>query len=60
MTLHLICVFEATILPNERAIVLFHHFFLQTVHISKICQKVRNTTTSRPPVQCISQNIENF
>ena len=55
MLLHLTCAFEVITLPNERVIVLFHHFFLQFRHIVEIDQKVQNTTTSRPPVPCILQ-----
>ena len=39
MTLHLTCAFKVTILPNERVIALFRHFFLQLVHIAGIGQK---------------------
>ena len=48
MTLHLTCAFQVIKLPNERVIALFHHFFLQFLHITEICQKAHNTTTSRP------------
>ena len=60
MLLHLICAFEVITLPNERAIALFHHFFLQFRHIVEIDQKVHNTTTSRPPVLCILQILTSF
>ena len=47
-------------LPNERVIALFHHFFLEFLHIVKIDQKAHNTTTSRPPVPCILQILITF
>ena len=34
MTLHLTCAFEVIKLPNERVLVVFHHFFLQFLYIS--------------------------
>ena len=55
MALHLTCAFQVIKLPNERIIALIHHFFLQFAHIAEIGQKAHNTTTSRPPVPCISQ-----
>ena len=57
MSLHLTCDFEVIILPNERVIALFHHFFLEFVHIAEICQKAHNTTTSRPHVRFIPQML---
>ena len=39
---------------------LFHHFFLQFLHIIEISQKTHNTTTSRPPVPCILQILTTF
>ena len=55
-----ICAFEVIKLPNERVIALFHHFFLQFVPIAEIGQKAHNTTTSGPPVPCISQILTAF
>ena len=55
MTLHLTRAFEVIKLTNERVIALFHHFFLQFLHIIEIGQEAHNTTTSRPPVPCILQ-----
>ena len=47
MTLHLNCAFEVIILRNKKIIIaLFHHFFLQFVHIDEIRQKVHNTTAT--------------
>ena len=60
MTLHLTRAFEAITLPNERVIALFHHFFLQFLHIVDIDQKAHNTTISRPPVPCILQILTTF
>ena len=60
MTLHLTCAFQVITLPNERVIALFHHFFLQFLHIVEIDQNAHNTTTSRPPVPCISQILTTF
>ena len=40
MTLHLTCAFEVIKLNNERVITLFHHFFLQLLHIIEIEQKL--------------------
>ena len=40
--------------------VLFHHFFLQFLHIAEIGQKTHNTTNSRLPVPCISQILATF
>ena len=60
MILHLTCGFQVIKLPNERVIALFHHFFLQFLHIAEIGQKSHNTTTSRPPVPCISQILTTF
>ena len=60
MTLHLTCAFEVIKLPNERVIVVFHHFFLQFLYIVEIGQKAHNTTTSRPLVPCISQISTTF
>ena len=60
MTLHLTCAFEVIKLPNERVIILFHHFFLRFLHIVEIGQKAHNTTTSRPPVPCILQILTTF
>ena len=60
MTLHLTCAFQVIRLPNERVIALFHHFFLQFLHIVKIDQKAHNTTTSIPPVPCILQILTTF
>ena len=60
MLLHLICAFEVIKLPNERVIVLFHHFFLQFQHIVEINQKAHNTTTSRPSVPCILKILTTF
>ena len=48
MTLHQTCAFQVIKLPNERVIALFHHFFLQFLHIAEIGQKGHNTTTSSP------------
>ena len=41
-------------------IALFHHYFLQFLHIAEIGQKAPNTTASRPPVPCISQILTTF
>ena len=60
MTLHLTCAFEVITLPNERVIALFHHFFLQFLHIIEIRQKARNTSTSRLSVPCILQILSTF
>ena len=60
MLLHLTCAFEVITLPNERVLALFHHFFLQFLHIVEIDQKAHNTTTSRPPVPCILQILTTF
>ena len=55
MTSYLTCGFQVIKLPNERVIALFHHFLLQFLHVTEISGKAHNTTTSRPPVSCISQ-----
>ena len=47
-------------LPNERATALFHHFFLQFLHIVKIRQTAHNTTISIPPVPSILQILITF
>ena len=47
-------------MPYERVIALFHHFFLQFLHIVEIGQKPHNTTTSRPPVPSILQILTIF
>ena len=47
-------------MPNERVIALFHHFFLQFLHIVEIDQKAQNITTLRPPVPCILQILTTF
>ena len=47
-------------LHNERVIALFHHFYLQFLHIVKIGQKAHNTTNSRPSVPCILQILTTF
>ena len=47
-------------LPNERVVALFHHFFLQFLHIVEIDQKAHNSTTSRPTVPCILQILATF
>ena len=60
MPLHLACTFQVITLPNERVIALFHHFFLQFLHIVVIDQKAHNTTASRPPVPCILQILTTF
>ena len=60
MTLHLTCAFQVITLPDERVIALFHHFFLQFLHIVEIDQEVHNTTTSRPTVPCILQILTTF
>ena len=39
---------------------LFHHFFLQFLHIVGIGQKAYNTSTSRPPVRSILQILRTF
>ena len=59
MTLHLTCAFEVIKLTNERVIALYHHFFLQFLHLIEIGQKVHNSTTSRPPVQIYKSLPEN-
>ena len=56
-TLHLTCAFQVIKLPNERVIALFHHFFLQFLHISLKSVKQLNFKT---PVLCISQILTNF
>ena len=33
MTLHISCVFQVSKVPNERVVAIFHHFFLQFLHI---------------------------
>ena len=38
----------------------FHHFFLQFLHIAEVGQKVHNTRTLIPPVPCISQILTTF
>ena len=55
MTFHLTRAFEVIKLSNVRVIALFHHFFLQFVHVTEISQKVHSATASRPPVLCILQ-----
>ena len=60
MTLHLTCAFQVIRLPNKRVVALFHHFFLQFLHITEIGQKAHNTTTSRRLVPCISQILTTF
>ena len=55
MILQLTSAFYVINLPNERVITLFHHFFLQFLHIVEIDQKTHNATTSRPPVPSILQ-----
>ena len=35
MTLHLACAFQVIKLPNERVVALFHHFFLQFLHVAE-------------------------
>ena len=60
VTLHLSCAFEIIKFPNKRVIALFHHFFLQFLHIFEISGKAHNTTTSRPPVPCILQILRTF
>ena len=60
MTLHLTCAFQVITLPNERAVALFHHFFLQFLHIVEIDPKAHNTTTSTPTVQCILEILATF
>ena len=52
--------FEVIKLPNERVIGLFHHFFLQFLHMVEIGQKAHNTTISRTPVPCILQILTTF
>ena len=47
-------------LIKELYIALFHHFFLQFLHIFEIGQKAHNTTNSRPPVPCILQILTTF
>ena len=44
----------------KELIALFHHFFLQFLHIVEIDQKVHNATISRPPVPCILQILTTF
>ena len=44
-------------LPNERVIALFHHIFLQFLHIAEISD---NTTTSRTSVPSILQILSTF
>ena len=46
MNLHLTCAFEVIILPTEGVIVVFHHFFLQFMHIVEMGQKAHSTITS--------------
>ena len=60
MTSRITCAFEVITLPNERVIALFHHFFLQFLHIVEIGQKAHKTTTSRPSVRCILQILTTF
>ena len=60
MTLHITYAFEVILLPNERVMALFNHFFLQFVHIAEIGQKAYNATISRPPFACFSQISINF
>ena len=60
MALHLTCAIEVITLPSERVIVLFHHFFLQFLHIVEIGQKAHNTTTSTPSDPCILQILTTF
>ena len=60
MNLHLTSNFEVIILSDKRAMALFHHFFLQFVHIIEICQKAYYTTTSRPPAPRNSQILKTF
>ena len=47
MTLHITCAFQVIELYNERVIALFHHFFLQFLHILEIGQKAHYIPTSR-------------
>ena len=56
----LICAFEAIISPNKKVIALFHHFFLQFLHIAEIDQKAHNTGTLIHPVPSISQILTTF
>ena len=58
MTSHLICTSEIIKSPNKAVLALFHHFFLQTVHIAEIRRKVHETKTSKLPVPCISQILK--
>ena len=60
MTLHLTCVFEVIILPNKKVIELFHHFFIQFLHIAEIGQKAHNIRTLIPLAPCISQTPTTF
>ena len=60
MTLHLICAFQAIIVPDKRAAVFFHYFFLQIPQIAEIRRKANKTTTPRPPVRYISQTLTSF
>ena len=60
MTSHLTCALQVIKLPNERVLALFHHSFLQFLHMVEIGQKVHNTTNSRQPVSCILQILTIF
>ena len=51
ITLHITCAFQVIKLPNERVIALFITFSYNFY----ISLNRSNTTTSRPPVPCISQ-----
>ena len=42
---NLSCAFEVITLANKRVKALFHHFFLQFVHMAEISQKAHSTTT---------------
>ena len=59
MTLRLTCAFKS-LHRLMKELTLFHHFFLQFLHIIEIDQKAHNTTTSRPPVPSILQILTTF
>ena len=52
LTFHLTCAIHVIKLPNERVKVLYHHFFLQFLHVAEIGQKAH--------VLCISQILTTF
>ena len=56
MILGITCAFEAIVLTNKKVRALF----LTISIIAEISQKVHNTRTLIPPVQCMSQILTTF